>query len=95
MQYPRLEEADQAAQRTLRHDESGNLIHVFLSPFSISQAELHEMAVDESSSEMMLRVSREREFIRELLEPLAESDTSGISAEWLRKKHRPRSSDST
>ena len=80
MQYPRLEEAlDQAALNgLLRYDESGNLIHVpfSLSPFSISKAELHEMQqLTEPFSEMMLRVSRDRDFIRELLEPLAESDT--------------------
>ena len=80
MQYPRLEEAlDHAALNgLLRYDKRGNLIHVpfSLSPFSISQAELHEMQqLTEPFSEMMLRVSRDRDFICELLEPLAESDT--------------------
>ena len=80
MQYPRIEEAlEQAALNgLLRYDESGNRIHVpfSLSPFSISKEELHEMQqMTEPFSEMMLRVSRDRYFIRELLKPLAESDT--------------------
>ena len=63
----------------------------FLSPFSISQAELHEMQqLTEPFSEMMLRVSRDRDFIREHLEPLAESDTFlTCFLEWdSGKKHR-------
>ena len=95
MQYPRLEEAlDQAALNgLLRYDESGNLIHVpfSLSPFSISQAELHEMQqLTEPFSEMMLRVSRDREFIREHLEPWLNRTLSWTCfSEWdSGKKHR-------
>ncbi len=79
MQYPRLEEAlDQAVLNgLLRFDEDKSLMHVpfSLSPCPILKEDLHLMQnLTEPFSEMMLRVSRDREFLRQILEPLAVSD---------------------